>query len=404
MKNVTVFVSLFLSTVFLTAMMSSNAQEATPFPPEATVVPDGAVFTAPGRCTVSPDGALVALDNYAVFSLPDGEKLYDINDKYPNNTFNGRYLVSDGKVYVAQTGEVLLTFEGYGHWGDLSLHPDLFFTDYMVFDFSSGTAQPYLSEENALYIQPLYNGDFLTSYALTETTNTDEVFFRAYDGDTLVLIFDTQAFGVPMMYPVFSSDYTRVAIPNVGVFTYPAMEQLYTLPTETSIAIFGADNSLVVVWNNDFDDQTRTYHVIDAQTGTILREFTLNEYALFRVSGLNLLSYDGTKIALPIVDETAISYADTLVGWSLIDLQSGEVIETLTEFVDNTDKLNPIDRILRPYTGDDEPYVVNGRYHDGDSVINAQTQESIWSRPNTRITQLTTYYVVTRPCTVWTLP
>ncbi len=84
--------------------MPGQAQDATPFELERVALPEGAVFSAPGNCVVSPDETQIAVDEYGVFSLPDGEKRYDITGYQSLYSPDGRHDVETETLILPMTG------------------------------------------------------------------------------------------------------------------------------------------------------------------------------------------------------------------------------------------------------------------------------------------------------------
>lgn len=379
--------------------MSAGAQETMP-------IPEGAVFTASGPCKISPDESRIAVSSQAVFSLPAGERLYDIKG-LPEYNKDGRYLLAQNTVYNTQTGERLLELPNPSfrvYWGGQEGMSDMLFADSAVYSFASGQAELHLSVEGADYIQGLSNGDFTAHRSDLYPREDKSLTAQVYDGQTLDLIVDTAMFGVPIAYPSFSSDYSRIAIGNVGVFTYPAMELLYPLPTGAPTAFFSLDSSTVVAFNTQGMSPTQTYHLIDAQTGQTINTLSFPPTSIAGSVGGIVLAYDRSKIAVPYEPTSPSDQTSGTSNLSIIDLRTGAVLQVITgNYHSVQQELLNLEGMYPPRPPQSS-YGINGRTVVGRAVVDVETREPVWLSEGGNIIQLTAHYVVTRPCTVWVLP
>jgi len=406
-RTATFLVIVLAAAVLLTALMPGQAQDATPFAPEATVMPDGAIFIAPGRCIVSPDESLIAANSYGLFDLPSGEKRFDIMGEGKGlYSPGGRYLaVHKIGLYDLETGELVI--ESPSEYPTFS--PDSrFYIDYnTVYDLSTGDAVIELDRE----------GDGISSYSWDLFINNDQWYiyektFRSADEPTRQMFLDATTWQPVIdtgIYPlgagiVFNPDFTRYAVGGFGLFSYPDGEKLFDLPQGWSR--FADDSKLILIrspWTGSpLSDMT--FNFVDGETGANINQFNISEGVYTNILNNRLIiSPDLSQIIMPDVSQTGtgdpIIYA--LTGWRLIDVRTNTLIKRWVS-----------DSLVSAYqelglTFPSSHRIIDGRYViKGQGVFDEATDQLIFPLigSDLYLTEGGTYAVTQRPCTVWALP
>ncbi|GEM_PF-1714581 len=419
-RALTFLVGVCAAALLLTALMPGQAQDATPFPPEATVVPEGAVYGAPGNCTVSPDESQIALNGYAVFSLPTGEKRYDIAGSAAVYSPDGRYLSTvKGGLYDAQTGEQLIDSSAYPNNFDVfeRFSPDgsLYIDTAGVYETATGEQlipldTTYSADEPSASPQFLANGDIIIYYQFPNVDIASRhIQIVVHDAKTRDVIFDIDEYGVTLGYASFNPDMSRVAISGVGVFAYPEMTKVYDLPTADSVwrsANFSDDGAIISL--QGISNQELLLGFLDAETGDYINQFVLNIPNPLPMERLLYLSPNLTKLAFPNLSQvgTGRDTIYTIYGWRIIDVRTNALIKEFTT--------NDVDGVRAEIYGEpsdldpnSKRFEVNGRYVTSEGVFDVATDALILPLAGFNSLALTnhaTYAVSQNPCTVWLLP
>lgn len=398
----------------LTALVSARAQEETPFPPEATVVPKGAVFTAPGRCTVSPDESLIAVRDYGVFDLSSGEKRYEISGRTPKFRFSpdSRFLsIPQLGLFDAQTGQVLLE----SPIRDAEFSPDgRFYLDYeKVYALPSLEMVADLNREgdginHYVWSRFINNGQWFEYALLEDALQAESPLSRSrqviVDTATWQPVVDTNAYPSDV-YLVFNADYTRYAFGGDGVFSYPDGKKLFDLPE--GHPQFGNDSKIIMLRTFNATNQTVIYTFIDGETGAHLNQFNPN-LQINTGMGNNfspIANADLSQIAMPdfTIEGTGTQARYVLKGWRIIDIRTNTLIkqwvsDTMASASEEMGWPTPKYRYMD----------VQGRnLRDGVGVFDVATDTLI--KPMDGLTGLYltlggSYAVSQNPCTVWSLP
>jgi hypothetical protein len=378
MKNATMLLGLLTIILSIGVSLFAQAQAVTPFPPEATAIPDGAVFIAPGHCAVSPDETHIALDENGVFDLSTGAKLYDFaEDEIIYSPDSRHFSARNGAAYDAQTGAVVIPA---GQHETRFVPARAFSFDGRLFANSDGV---YRLDTRDL-VMPLNTGEtverrqeatFLPTGAIQVlyadlVEGQDYVRYWAvfYNPQNLEVILDTRDYLENMRFSLaLSSDANYLLLGEAGVFTYPALERVI-----------------------DFSDPDHGIGYI-ISTG---------------------FSADETKVGVVSID-----YAEPESQFILqvFDLATGEILNTVdTPYGDGSfpDAItSALDRLnfQTPAWVYEAPNRVGNQYIDpvsGD-VFDVATDTLIFDAPlgqNPTLTLGGSYIVTQYPCTVWTLP
>lgn len=414
MKQILILVCWVISGgLTLTALMSAGAQEriSNAIQPETTVVPDGAIFTASGVCSVSPDETQLALDNAAVFDLNSLQKLYDITGSEVIYSADSRYFsLRDSAVHDAQTGALVLAASPYNidYLPPREFSPDgRHFANFDgVYDLE--TASLVLAVDNSQngmrgFASFLPNGDVMIRYTTHDETGTlAQSWAILYDKSTFEPIFDTRDYVESVWNVGISPDSTHLVLHRVGIFNYPTMERIADLSmpdrnTQYEIfTTFSPDGTKVALGGLDSDNNF-VVQIFDLTSGALMNRFD-TPYG----DGANpfVFSEDYSAIAIKEADHS------THELWIIRDIETGEVIQRVTTSMFNATEIEGFDSTPSWLTV--EPFRVGNRSIniDGD-VMDLTTDELIFDVPNRQNPTLTlggSYVLTQDPCTVWVLP
>jgi len=337
--------------------------------PEATAIPEQAVFTMPGHCMVSPDETVVASARIGVFDLLTGQKHFELNDYPLGFSDDGRYLAeANVGVYEVSTGE--LVYRAKTRRGIFS--PDgRLYTDYVtVFD---------LTQDIAVYTLPRTIPDYITNrdfayfiqngralyYSDLKDVDTEQ--YPEFDGKAHEVIVDTTTWQT-----IFdSADYIdssvnfafhptgiSYAVSGVGVFSYPERKKLFDLPKNgrTRYSIDGHSIGIMTeqTITETFEEGGVTHHesytipkellLIDSETGEQINRFphppgsevwnlsyiTLDDW-IHDPYDMLIISDDFNTVIMPDFAPLRVNAPTplTIVSWQIIDSRSGRVRGTL---------------------------------------------------------------------------
>ncbi len=401
----TITFGVFVAAILLTALMSSQAQDATPFPPEATVMPDGAIFIAPGRCLVSPDESRIAVRDYGVFDLPDGQKAFDLTGDAILYSPDNRYFVVSGVgLHDSQTGQLLI--ESPSRYPSFSPDSRFYIAYDIVYALPSLEQVTDLDREgdgvNSYSWGRFINNDLWYTYEKTFTT-ADQTMLTFVNATTWLPVLDTSIY-LPMTPISFSQDFRRYAVGGVGVFELYSGEKLFDL--SEGLAHFSTDSATILMTPRLYPPPSDiALAFLDGETGATLNQFSVPGlvYSDIMSYGAFFTSPDMSKIAMPDVLNIGVDGQENYVlqGWRLIDVRTNTLIK---QWRDNS-VVSAYQELGRPVPTSHR--IIDGRYViEGQGVFDAATDALVMPLIGQApyLTEGGTYAVTQNPCTVWRLP